>query len=436
MPLQVTTDRRFLIHDGGAPFFFLADTAWELFHRLTREEADFYLQARAAQGFTVVMAVVLAEHGGLTVPNAEGGLPLHDNDPTRPHKVYFRHVDWIVNRAAELGLYIGMLPSWGDKVNQKWGEGPEILNPGNAFAFGKFLGRRYRDKPMIWIIGGDRVPENDTHSQTWRMMVNGLRMGDGGTHLMTFHPMGGHSSSSYFHGAEWLDFNMMQTGHSRDSPNYDRIAHDYALVPAKPVLDGEPGYEDHPESFDPKNGYLNDSDVRKAAYWAVFAGAFGHTYGCHDIWQFLDTARFPAVTAARTPWREALSLPGATQMRHLRALIESRPFLSRVPDQSLLVSDAGAGGGHVQATRDVGGGYAFVYSPTGSPFTLDLSALSGETLAAWWFDPRTGHAQAAGRSPRTASQSFTPPAIGTEQDWVLVLDDAARNYSPPGTPLA
>ena len=121
MTLQVSLNRRFLVHDDGTPFFYLGDTAWELFHRLTREEADVYLQTRAAQGFTVIQAVILAEYGGLTVPNPEGGLPLHDNDPTQPQKAYFRHVDWIVNRAAELDLYIGMLPSWGDKVNQKWG---------------------------------------------------------------------------------------------------------------------------------------------------------------------------------------------------------------------------------------------------------------------------------------------------------------------------
>ncbi len=435
MPLQVSANRRFLVNDEGKPFFYLGDTAWELFHRLTRAEADFYLQTRAAQGFTVIQAVVLAEYGGLTVPNVEGGLPLHDNDPTQPNRAYFQHVDWIVDRAAELGLYIGMLPSWGDKVNQKWGEGPEILNPENAFAFGEFLGRRYQDKPLIWIIGGDRVPENDIHFETWRMMVNGLRTGDGGTHLMTFHPMGGHSSSSYFHGAEWLDFNMMQTGHNRDSPNYGKIAHDYALVPVKPVLDGEPGYEDHPESFDPKNGYLNDYDARKAAYWAVFAGAFGHTYGCHDVWQFLDTSRFPAVTSARTPWREALLLPGADQMRHLRVLIESRPFLTRVPDQSLLASEAGTGGDHVQATRDADGSYAFVYSPSGQPFIVDPSALSGETLAAWWFDPRTAHAQSLGVFPRTPSRIWSPPTSGDGQDWVLVLDDAARNYPVPGLSL-
>ena len=62
----------------------------------------------------------------------------------------------------------------------------------------------------------------------------------------------------------------------------------------------------------------------KSAYWDLFAGAHGHTYGCHDIWQFLDTDRFPAVSAARTPWRKAIHLPGANQMRHVRALMESR----------------------------------------------------------------------------------------------------------------
>jgi len=432
MPLQISPNRRFLVHDDGTPFFYLGDTAWELFHRLTRDEAEVYLQTRAAQGFTVIQAVILAEYGGLTVPNAEGGLPLHENDPTQPQTLYFRHVDWIVNRAAELGLYIGMLPSWGDKVNQKWGEGPEILKPENAFAFGKFLGRRYQDKPLIWIIGGDRVPENDTHYETWRLMVNGLRMGDGGTHLMTFHPMGGHSSSSYFHSAEWLDFNMMQTGHSRNSPSYDKIAHDYGLVPVKPVLDGEPGYEDHPESFDPKNGYLNDYDSRKAAYWAVFAGACGHTYGCHDIWQFLDPARFAPVNAARTPWREALELPGANQMRHLRTLVESRPFLTRIPDQALLVSGPGEGGDHVQATRDADGSYAFVYSASGLPFTLDLTTLKGEPLAAWWFDPRTAGAVPVGRVERTVSETFTPPSCGPGCDWVLVVDDASQGFPAPG----
>src|SRR5690606_23362934 len=101
--LLVSEDGRFLVHENGRPFFYLADTAWELFHRLDREEADLYLTNRAEKGFTVIQAVVLAELDGLRVPIPYGDLPLIDDDPARPNPAYFEHVDWIVDRAGELG---------------------------------------------------------------------------------------------------------------------------------------------------------------------------------------------------------------------------------------------------------------------------------------------------------------------------------------------
>jgi len=118
--LLVSENKRFLVFEDGTPFFYLGDTAWELFHRLDRENAGKYLQNRASLGFTVIQAVVLAELNGLLDPNAYGEVPLIDLDPTRPNEAYMLHVDYIINRAAELGLFIGVLPSWGDKWNQKW----------------------------------------------------------------------------------------------------------------------------------------------------------------------------------------------------------------------------------------------------------------------------------------------------------------------------
>ena len=277
---------RYLLDQHGKPFFYLGDTAWELFHRLSREEADDYLRDRASKGYTVIQAVVLAEHQ-FSDPNPNGHLPLHDNDPTRPVEGYFRDVDAVVDRADALGLVIGMLPTWGDKWNKKWGKGPEIFTPENAATYGEFLGRRYRDRPIVWILGGDRPIENERHAAIIRAMAEGLRKGDGGRHLISYHPSGGHTSAEWFHEDDWLDFNMLQSGHDYNRENYKRVAADYARKPVKPCMDAEPGYEDHPAGFDKKNGYLDDHDVRKSAYWALFAGAHGHTYGCHDIWQFL-----------------------------------------------------------------------------------------------------------------------------------------------------
>jgi uncharacterized protein DUF4038 len=34
--LKVSDNKRFLVQEDGKPFFYLGDTAWELFHRLTR----------------------------------------------------------------------------------------------------------------------------------------------------------------------------------------------------------------------------------------------------------------------------------------------------------------------------------------------------------------------------------------------------------------
>jgi hypothetical protein len=147
--LKVSENKRFLETDQGKPFFYLGDTAWELFHRLSREDADTYLKNRAANGFTVIQAVVLAELDGLHTPNANGHAPLKNDDPTQPNEDYFEHVDWIVDRAGELGLYIGMLPTWGDKWNRTRGAGPEIFTPENAGSFGQWLAQRYKDKPNI-----------------------------------------------------------------------------------------------------------------------------------------------------------------------------------------------------------------------------------------------------------------------------------------------
>src|SRR5258708_4975233 len=178
MLLRVSDNRRFLVREDGTRFFYLGDTAWALFQRLTLEETGQYLADRVAKGFTVIQAVALSEFDGLRVPNRSGDLPLHDGDPLRPNEAYFRHVDSVVDAAESLGLVVGMLPTWGDKVGPlKWGVGPIVFTPENAGPYGEFLGERYRDKPIIWIVGGDRIPETDEQKAIWRALAKGLRRG-------------------------------------------------------------------------------------------------------------------------------------------------------------------------------------------------------------------------------------------------------------------
>lgn len=206
---RVSEDRRHLVLPDRTPFFWLGDTAWELFHRLDREETETYLKARAQQGFNVIQAVGLAELNGIHKPNAYGDLPLIDEDPTNPNEAYWKHVDGVLDLAAAHGLYVGFLPTWGDKVNRSWGVGPVIFNERNALLYGRWLGRRFAGRDnVIWINGGDRDPAD--RKAVWRALARGLIEGDDShERLMTFHPQGGRSSADDFHEDDWLDLNML-----------------------------------------------------------------------------------------------------------------------------------------------------------------------------------------------------------------------------------
>jgi hypothetical protein len=429
--LKIHESKRFLCFEDGTPFFYLGDTGWELFHRLSLPEAERYLENRREKGFTVIQAVVLAELDGLNTPNANGDKPLVDNDPLKPNEKYFQHVDNILKLAATKGIFIGMLPTWGDKVDKMWGQGPVIFTKENAFKYGQWIGSRYKDSPnIIWINGGDRKG-GDQNFPVWDALARGIKSVDK-NHLMTFHPWGENSSSAWFHSCEWLDFNMMQTGHGQRSyAVYKKmLVADYNLQPVKPCMDGEPRYEDHPVNWNPTVlGWFDDADVRQAAYWDLFSGAHGHTYGCHPIWQMLATGREP-IGLARHNWQEVLDLPGASDMIFVRRLMESRPFFSRIPDQSLIANEYVPETETIVATR--GDGYAMIYIPTGVLAEIRVEKLGFQSIRGWWYDPRTGLSKDAGTIVATGIACIQAPSRGRGNDWVLVLDDASRNFQPPG----
>lgn len=440
--LKVSGNNRFLVHEDGTAFYYLGDTAWELFHNLTREDAERYLENRRAKGFTVIQAVALAERDGLERPNAYGQRPLlkvnGEYDPTRPdvkdgpNNDYWDNVDWIIEKAAEKGLFVGLLPSWGDKVykNSQFSIGPVIFDAENAVVYGKWIGSRYKDRAnIIWIMGGDRPPmeRGKDFRPVWRAMAEAIKSVDK-RGLMTYHPYGGRSSARWFHKDKWLDFDMLQSGHgSEHLTNYKMISIDYNLEPAKPCMDGESCYETIPINFTCINGRFGDYEVRRAAYWGVFAGGHGNTYGCNPVWQMYKPGVEPIINPRRY-WYEVLDLPGARDMIHVRALMESRPMLERVPEQSLIAKGPDKFPDTVIATR--GDGYAFIYVPTCKNITVQMGKISGEKVRAWLYDPQSGDAKELGTFDNTGTKDFGFP---WGQDWVLVLDDASRNYPPPGT---
>lgn len=418
--IRISADHRFFATANGDPFFWLGDTGWLLFIKLNREETDVYLEDRKQKGFNVIQVMLI--HDVEKAVNAYGDSALHQQNLAKPDTIsttnYWSHVDYVIDKAAEKGIYLAMVPVWG--TNVKKGK----VTAEQAKVFCNFLTARYKTKPnIIWLNGGDIKGTDSIH--VWRTMGNALRAGDP-DHLITFHPRGRSSSSEWFHGEDWLDFNMLQSGHktyAQDTAapaigedNWKYIQADLAQQPVKPTLDAEPSYEGIPYGLhDTLLPRWNQRDVRRYAYWSVLAGGCGFTYGHNAVMQFYSGTG-EGDFGVKEKWSDALQAPGAAQMIHLRDLVLSKPYYERVPDQSLI---EGQGERYEYLVASRGRKYAFVYNYTGRRMNIRMGKIAGTEVKTSWFDPRNGKYTEAGNIPNEGIKTFDPP---TKEDWVLVLE--------------
>lgn len=475
--LQPSPDGHFLAQPDGEPFFWLGENGWELFQRPDHDEVEAYFKDRAGKGFNIILAVLGGVNGA---KNRYGEELLVNRDPTHPNPKYFENVDWIVERAAHYGLRLAIVAIWAagnQTAGHEPGEGPKIFNPANAEIYGRWIAERYRNKGIVWILGGDSNPlwpdaGLGTRSAIadfrpiYDAMAIGINEGNGGPAFITYHPSccsypgtAQPRTSLYLGDRSWLTMNMLQSSHyEHPAPavqtevgfdfswlgpyNYEPIRDEYDAVPARPVVDGEARFEgltiDNDPPARPEKGMWTAYDARNAAYHAVFAGAAGHTYGCHTVWQFFDPEhnRLEELGSSALPWRKAIASPTAGQLQYLKRLLLSRPYFSHIPDESLVVSDTNKGAAHIGAVRARDGSYAMVYAPQGRSFSVDLKKITGDYAVGWWFNPDTGEAtRIYGTFATTSAHEFTPPSSGKEIDWVLVLDDESKKYGAPGQEL-
>jgi hypothetical protein len=447
LPLCVHQDQRYLMTSDGKPFFWLADTAWELLHRGDRDDITKYLDARQKQGFNVIQTVLLAEFDGLNVPTQRGFKPLRDNNPTTPwteagdDNDYWDEVEWFVDQAAQRNIYVAFVPTWGEWVTPRFSKPPIFETADQGYAYGRFLGERFgKHQNLVWILGGDRQPTEWPHArEVWQAMAEGITDGrsEGATRdgsadwnqtLMTYHSMT--SSSKWWHEDPWIDFHMWGTYHSqKDWPRSFQIAQaDYNLADPKPTLNAEPCYEELPRDYKGDNGWFEQYEVRRAAWWSVLSGTLGHTYGAHPIWQLSGKAEvepphipLPDLSPVRMKWQEALQLPAASQMIHLRTLMESIDYVTYKPENSLLNdTDAPLDEGHQVAGKSSAA--ILVYSPQGRAVNLKPNSLDGVSNGkASWFNPRSAEESSAFLEKTSEGFVAKAPTVGPTEDWVLIV---------------
>lgn len=447
--LKVSDNNRYLVFENGKPFFWLGNTSWLMPERLNRDDVEFFLTKEHENGYNVEQVQVLCATPTYNIYGQAGNKNdfKFDNESAEGTYGYWEHLDYIVRFAESQGIYIAMDVIWGSQIN--------LMDEQKAANLGKFIGERYSKYPnIIWMIGGDIM--GDKKPEVWDAMARAIKKADP-NHLMSFHPRGRTTSAWWYNDREWMDFNMFQSGHRRygqrngdgdytikDDTEEDnwryvdmsiperagdaKVGH-YGLsanAKTKPCIDAEPSYEDIPQGLhDNSQPRWQDYDVRRYAYWAVFAGCFGHTYGHNSIMQFMRPGVLASFFAAK-PWWDALNDPGYKQMKYVKALMTSVPFVEGDNDQSVIVSANGEKYDRIIATR--GNDYMLIYNYTGKPMTIDMKKISGKVKNIWAMNPRDGHLIYIGECiDKTKEFSFAVQG-SKGQDMVVIIVDSEKEY--------
>jgi hypothetical protein len=463
-PLRISKNKHFIEHTDGTGFFWLGCTAWQL-PCLSKKDIDRYLEDRKRKGFTVIQFNATNQK----IVNYNNEWPFVGEE--RPwnkvtfNESYWEHIDYIVKRSKELGLYLALFAWWGtgandpaefrkiDQPNRQFFQDPDKHN----FEYGKLLGQRYNQEPnVIWVGSGEyhkmvsvmfpnnQRPLTDEHKHRLEAVIKGIKLSDPDhKHLYTIHPISFLSSSEEFHEADWLDFNMIQS-HALPEFIVPLTTADYNLKPTKPTLNSEGWYENERDLFSrwsemKKNNEEFDEDweQRYQAYWSVFSGGIGFTYGHKNIWTMTSV---DGVKGKLTD--EVLNANGSRSLIYLKNLITSKNIQDRYPDADLLSSgtigrDAGMSPDLRIATRNKKGTWAMVYSTRGSLIRVNLNQLSSGNASAYWFNPRNGKwntssEDSENKKPfiekiKTGNNSnamyFDPPGTSKDgNDWVLLIE--------------
>ena len=438
--LMISSNNRYLQFENGSPFFWLGDTGWLVPQHLDRSEVEYYFNKCRRAGYNMVQIQVMDAVPSYNIYGQQSlpyGWDFTKADPEGEYS-YWDHLDYIVRKAEQNGIYIGMVAIWGSQVQSG------NINAEQAKAYGKFLAERYKNNPnIIWIMGGDI--QGNIHPEVWNALATSIKSIDN-KHLMTFHPRGRYTSAKWWSKASWMDFHTFQSGHrkygqrmgnkeypipdSTEEDNWMYVDSTWAYKPIKPVLDDEPSYEDIPKGLhDANEARWQDYDVRRYAYWSVFAGSCGHTYGHNVIMQMLKPGYPTGYGSDGTvkAWYQGLEDPGYNQMQYLSDLMLSFPYFERIPDQSIIVGKNGMKYDRLIATR--GKDYLMVFNYNSNVMKIDLRKISGKKKLLWWFNPSDGAISFIGTADNTII-TMSPQIEKTDKinDRVLIAIDAEKNY--------
>jgi hypothetical protein len=284
LKLQIGPEKRFLVKEDGTPFVWIGETNW-FFAKLPPKTIEKILDKRSSQGYTI-MFVSCREK----LYNGDGPGSINN-----PNEKWWRYLDDYIAKCEKRNMYVGITLGWWGKL--KSSTESELYN------YGKWVGDRYKNNNnIVWLTlgeAGSHLRKTTLPGEKLRALVKGIRDGDIGDKLLTIHADYKRGTSLTADG-KLCDFNNWQTSQWEspdDLPKKDKrswtvweaIEYDYNKLYnglPKPTLDAEAMYENNKDFCG-----ATPFEIRRRAYFTIFAGAFGHTYGAGGIWDGLTSER-------------------------------------------------------------------------------------------------------------------------------------------------
>jgi hypothetical protein len=341
--LKVSDSGRYLTYGDGTPFFYLGDTAWEMGWKSTTAQLKEYISDRKSKGFSVIHTVPLS-HQYLSNNgrrNRDGEDFFIDEDYSKINPRYFDHIDEIVDSVNSNGMILAMVPLWGwlNELHHRPDWGDNYINVEDSKLMARYMAARYAADNVVWIIGGDDRYDTDERRSFWDSFARIIKNASGWRQLATVHPRGWSASFDYFEpDTEWIDFQMYQSSHLVSAYYVYRTGRrGYDLEPVKPVINGEPNYEDIFNDLknpgDEGAFRVKPEHVREAAYQSILSGAtMGINYGANGVWQW-STLVNPGSHYARDVVMDAINYPGSDQMKVLKDIMIEYDWYDLKPNQ-------------------------------------------------------------------------------------------------------
>lgn len=433
---RVSDNGRHLTYADGTPFFWLADTAWEMTWKSDTQSMISYLDDRKEKGFNVIQLVVLSHQilRSFGVENRQGEKAFLQDDFARINPRYYDYLDKIVYEANRRGIAVALVPLWAamtrhhgnSDIHHRFSD-KDALNPAS------YVGARYAGENVIWMIGGDNSYDSVSQREFWRRFAEEIRIASGDMHLMTIHPKGLSASFDYFgEGSDWLDFHAYQSSHlAGGTYTFRAAAAGYGLKRPKPILNAEATYEDIYHNLwapgDTRNVNtfrIRPEHVRQSSYESILSGALvGITYGANGVWQWA-TEEIGGTHLPRTAVSEAWSFPGSNQMTVLKNIMTANQWFEMTPHPEYVVAKT-PGDRYIPLARNRDN--IIVYIPQNTQIVVlrtDDFVIGGDQT---WIDPQSGislniQAPSFGRGPIV----LETPNSG---DWVVVLHRSRHIFS-------